>query len=142
MKEREDEIARLLAALGGARAPDALRERTLARARQAWTHEGLVGNPVADPWRRVWESRTLRVAWAVTVLVLLLLAFAPLPGPPSRSQAAAAASASDADTRELQAVLRLPRLDLGLVSVEAAVAGGSDRGAAAARAPRPERGRT
>jgi hypothetical protein len=47
--------------------PEALRERVMQAAGAA-----LERDPVPDRWRRVWESRAARLAWAVSVAGLLV----------------------------------------------------------------------
>jgi len=44
--------------------PERLRARALAAAARAWASP-------PEPWRRLWESRLARLAWALTVVALL-----------------------------------------------------------------------
>lgn len=61
-------------ALRPTRAPDELRARTLAAARDRWAGR-------VDPWTRLWEPRVARLVWLATVALLvaahLLLPLAP-----------------------------------------------------------------
>jgi hypothetical protein len=142
MKKSEDEVERVLSALGGIRPPEELRGRTLARAGQAWSQAVPAEAAPADPWRRIWESRPLRFAWAATVLILLALAVAPWPGEPHPAPSSAAAAASAAAAPELAAVLHLPRVDLESAPAESEAAGSAGRAGGAPAASRPEKERT
>jgi hypothetical protein len=130
MKDHDD-VTEILSALEEPRAPERLREATLSRALAAWSSVGPAPAPPVDPWRRVWESRRLRVAWGVTVLVLVLVAIVPLPASrietPSHGSAPAGKPAP-----ELTAELDLPYLDLGAVPVAGEGSGTVERGRHAA----------
>ena len=118
MKDTHSAVDRLLHGLATPRAPVELRSITLARTGAAWARES------ADPWRRLWENRRLRWAWAVTVLALLA-ANATL-GPrhhdstPPAGNVLAARAAAD---RELAPLVELPRIDSRFVNVDVAASG-------------------
>ena len=107
MSGHDDELARLLAAVAEEEPPRGLRGRVLAAA-----HDARPEVEEADPWRRLWESRPLRLAW---VAVVVLLAAANLAvrvagrGRPPRGSLLAAAPGG-AHNGELQAIVALPRL--------------------------------
>jgi hypothetical protein len=99
MNEHRDPLNRLLSTLDEPTPPRALRERSLTRAGEVWT-----SNQVADGWCRLWESRPLRLAWALSVLLLAAANVAVRVDSrvhPSRVSAAAS---------ELQSIVALPRL--------------------------------
>jgi len=59
-------VERLMEGLEPPPPPPELRAKTLTAAR-----ERLTGEPVMDPWSRIWDHRGLRLAWAATVVLLL-----------------------------------------------------------------------
>ncbi len=63
--ERDDE--RLFPGLEPPPPPADLRGRALAAARQRMTE-----TPAPDPWSRIWNSRSVRLAWAAAVILLLV----------------------------------------------------------------------
>ena len=105
MNDQHDPVARLVAA-AASDPPGSLRARTLARAAEAWPHPA-----PPDAWRRVWESRPLRLAWAVATLALAVANLA-LPTGPSRRHPVAATGVETERTaaRELRDEVALPRL--------------------------------
>ena len=108
MSGHDDEVTRLLAAIAEEEPPRALRERALARAAARRPE-------AADPWRRLWESRPLRLAWAAAVLALVAANVVVRTGSPShpRNVAPIATSEEHRDSRELHAITELPRIQLG-----------------------------
>jgi hypothetical protein len=99
--------------LGGVLPPEPpyeLQARVLREATVALTRR-----PRWDAWTRLWESRPLRVAWAAAVLALVA-ANAALPGrrhPESLNADGPPASTAPREANELDAIARLPRIDLG-----------------------------
>ncbi len=116
MNDHHDPVKRLLSTITEPEPPQALRERSLARAQAAWTPPR-----VADPWSRLWHSRPLRLVWAAAVALLVVANVALRIGPRARPQADAVAAASRerAGLEELQAVVELPRLRPEYVGVDA-----------------------
>ncbi len=107
MNDLDDEISKALTGLEEPEPPSGLRDLALARARAAW------GRPaVIDRWRRAWESRPLRLAWAAAVLLLaaanVAVRASAVPG--SRSRGTSAASTVRSPGGGLRAVVALPRL--------------------------------
>lgn len=96
-----------LAGLSPPAPPPELRARVLDAARAAL----LEPPPPADPWSRVWESRSLRVAWAASVL-LLLAGHALVPRVRPAAPPAVLARSGQAAEAEVAAIGRLPRLDV------------------------------
>ncbi|MDD5564876.1 MAG: hypothetical protein PHQ91_14270 [Thermoanaerobaculaceae bacterium] len=117
MSDDHEEMAQLLAALEEPEPPRALRARALAGAEEAWTR----GGPAADRWRRLWESRPLRLAWAAAVVLLVGANLALRTGSRARPPASPAAAAAQerAGLQELQAVVELPRIRLGSAGLDA-----------------------
>ncbi|HQT94129.1 MAG: hypothetical protein B7X11_00200 [Acidobacteria bacterium 37-65-4] len=109
MNVERDPVTRLLAAIEEPEPPRGLRGLTLAGAAAAGARE-----PAVDAWRRLWESRPLRLAWAVAVLVLVGANLALRAGSRARPPAvpAAAALQERAGLKELQAIVDLPRIRL------------------------------
>ncbi len=104
----DDPLGRLLAGARPPEPPASLRGRVLARAAAV-----LAGEEATDPWRRIWESRPLRLAWAASVL---LLAGANLLLPPRRETAVAVTPPSPSDP-DLASAGHLPRLRAAYASV-------------------------
>jgi len=100
-----------LAGLTPSAAPPELKAGVLAATRAALLEPPL---PV-DLFSRVWENRSLRLAWAASVLLLLgghaLVSRSPAAPPVTPPPAAVARSVRSAEA-ELAAIGRLPRLDL------------------------------
>ena len=113
MNDSHEEIRRLVSSAGAPEPPGELRERALARAREAW------GRPARDPWRRAWESRPLRLAWAGAVLALAIANIAVRTASHASRGAQPPSAASSGATRgnELQAVVALPRLRAEYVAI-------------------------
>jgi anti-sigma-K factor RskA len=111
MNDRNDRLDELMRAVGRGAAPVELRARTLERALGAWDCAA-----PADRWRRAWESRPLRVAWAAAVVALVAANLA-LDG--TNKLASQAAPAQAASTNELDEATRLPRLRLSYVGIDA-----------------------
>jgi hypothetical protein len=109
MSDDHERIARLLAAIEEVEPPRGLRELALARAAAAGARE-----PAVDAWRRLWESRPLRLAWAVAVVILVAANLTIRTGSRTRPPAvpAAAAAQERAGLKELQAIVELPRIRL------------------------------
>jgi hypothetical protein len=108
VKERDDPVNRLLHGFQVPSAPERVRTATLAKVGAALSRE-----PAGDRWRRVWEDRRLRWAWAATAAVLIVanLAVSGRRGrgePVGRTVVDASSAAAD---RELAAVVALPRID-------------------------------
>lgn len=107
--------------------PPELRARTLAAARRAMTQRS--SRP--DFWVRIWSSRPLRLAWAVTLagLVLghVLVGIADRKRPIGSPPATAAASAES----ELADVVELGRFTVDLPGFEIRITASSARGTAA-----------
>jgi hypothetical protein len=108
MKDPRELLDRLFAGLEPTRPPAHLRARVLALERAAVQR--------ADPpdvWARLWKSRSLRLAWTAAIL-LLVLAHTAI-SLPSRARPISAgirdASMGRPQDPELEALLRLPRLD-------------------------------
>lgn len=116
MSDDHEEMARLLAAIEEPEPPRALRGRALARASAAGARK-----PAVDAWRRLWESRPLRLAWAVAVALLLAANVIIRTGSPSHPRMAApiAASKEHQNSRELQAIVELPRIRLEHAGIDA-----------------------
>ncbi len=114
MSGHDDELARLLAAVAEEEPPRALRERALAAASSAWPDADAV-----DPWRRLWESRPLRLAWVAVVVLLAAanLAVRVVGHGRAAGQASSVTATVGAHNGELQAVVALPRLRPEYVSV-------------------------
>lgn len=92
--------------------PAELRGRVLALAREA------LAEPAApDVWTRIWESRPLRIAWAVAAALLVLANVGVSVRRPSsaavvsRSAARTGTEAEKQATRELSALVALPPID-------------------------------
>jgi len=118
MNEESRSVEKLLATLQPPEPPRGLPERVLRGAREAFVREA-----VRDIWTRIWESRPLRVAWAVLagVLVICHISITELRSTrtPARGQTAGAEREGNG---ELAAIGRLPRLDEGarpLIGTEA-----------------------
>jgi hypothetical protein len=107
MKHEPEVVERLLAGLSPPEPPPGLQERTLRGARQVLTREA-----ARDVWTRIWESRPLRIAWAVSVVVLVLCHFSitELRSVSGKAGTQTAGVARDGNG-ELAAIARLPRLD-------------------------------
>ena len=108
MKDRDDPVNRLLQGFRAPSVPERVRTVTLARAGAALSRE-----PAGDRWRRVWENRRLRWAWAAAAAVLIVanLAVSGRRGhgePVGRTVVDGSSAAAD---RELAAVVGLPRID-------------------------------
>ena len=116
MSDDHEKIARLLAAIEEPEPPRGLRGRALAGASAAGARK-----PAVDAWRRLWESRPLRLAWAVAVVLLLAANVIIRTGSPSHPRTAApvAASKEHEDSRELQAIIELPRIRLQHAGIDA-----------------------
>jgi hypothetical protein len=118
MNEEPGSVERLLAGLGPPQLPRGLQEKTLRGAREA-----LARAAGPDSWTRIWESRPLRVAWAVSagMLVICHIGITGLRSartPPAGQTAQAAREGNG----ELAAIGRLPRVDDGarpLIGTEA-----------------------
>ena len=110
MSGHDDELTRLLAAVAEEEPPRGLRERALTAANDARPEV-----EEADPWRRLWESRPLRLAWAIAVALLLAANVVSRTGSPSHPRTAApvAAAKEHQDSHELQAIVALPGIRLG-----------------------------
>jgi hypothetical protein len=115
MNDDHEELTRLLAAIGEPEPPRGLRGRAVAGAEAAWRRPA-----AADPWRRLWESRPLRIAWVAAVVLLvganLALRTGSRVGPPAPP--AAAAAQERAGTKELQAVVELPQVRLHSTGID------------------------
>jgi hypothetical protein len=113
MNEPHHPITQLLSTFAEPEPPQALRERALAKARAAWER------PALDPWRRAWESRPLRLAWAGAVLALAIANVAVRAAAHASRGAQAPFAAASGATRgnELQAVVALPRLRAEYVAI-------------------------
>ena len=98
-------------------APEALADRVLCAANQA-------RQPFAVPsiWDRLWNSRPLRLAWAVALLVLLAIHTGLSLFPDSSLSSTASPRA---DSRELRALLALPRVEISPRAEALAMGGGS-----------------
>ena len=84
--------------------PAELREATLAAATSRWSHTA-----PPDGWRRIWESKPLRLVWTATVVVLVAWnAALPRKVAPSRDVTA--------ESNEVRDVVKLPRLRAGYVA--------------------------
>lgn len=107
MKEEPGAIERMLARLTPPEPPRGLEEKTLRGARQALAREA-----GRDLWTRIWESRPLRVAWAVSAGVLVICHIGITEVRSARTPAAGqTARAVREGNGELAAIGRLPRLD-------------------------------
>jgi len=106
MSERLEVIRRIVRAIGEPDPPPGLRERTLARAAAGWAR------PAPDPWRRVWGSGPLRLAWAVAVAVLAVanVAVRTTLKPGVRVAARPTLAPAARGGGELQAIVALPRI--------------------------------
>jgi hypothetical protein len=87
--------------------PPELRERVLAVAREA-----LAGPGEPDVWTRIWESRPLRIVWAVAASLLVIANI----GISGKRPSGVAVSRHDARverdmTRELSSLVALPPID-------------------------------
>lgn len=113
MTRKDDPLASLLGGAGVPEPPSALRAATLTAAREALERAAR-----RDPWRRVWEDRRLRWAWAAAVAALAVANIA-LPGrrPPAPTPRAALATAEP----ELAPFVALPRIETRHLGPEAAV---------------------
>ncbi len=131
MSDDHEEMARLLTAIEEPEPPRALRARALAGAEEAWTR----GGPAADRWRRLWESRPLRLAWAAAVVLLVGANLALRTGSRARPPASPAAAAAQerAGLKELQAVVELPKIRLHGTGIDL-----PDSRSAAPRVPEPK----
>jgi hypothetical protein len=107
MKDETGVVERLLAGLAPPEPPPGLQERVLRGARQALARE--VGR---DAWTRIWESRPLRIAWAVSAGVLVICHIGITEVRSARTPTAGqTARAAREGNGELAAIGRLPRLD-------------------------------
>jgi len=118
MNEDPRSVERLLAGLGPPEPPRGLHEKTLRGAREALAREA-----GRDLWTRIWESRPLRVAWAVSAAVLVVchIGITELRSGRTPAVGQAARAAREANG-EVAAIGRLPRLDAGarpLIGTEA-----------------------
>lgn len=109
MNEESRSVERLLATLQPPEPPRGLQEKALRGAREALAREA-----GRDIWTRIWESRPLRLAWAVSVVVLVIC-HAGITGvrsarTPAVGQTTGAAREGNG---ELAAIGRLPRLNEG-----------------------------
>jgi hypothetical protein len=92
--------------------PAEMREKVLAVARRALAREA-----VPDVWTRIWESRPLRIAWAVAAVLLVIANVGISMRRPSgravvsRTEARTGAEAEREAARELAAVVALPPID-------------------------------
>ena len=97
-------------AFAGLTAPDPpaeLREKVLAVAREAFSQEA-----VRDVWTRIWENRSLRLAWAVAASLLVIANVSiGVRRPPGGVVSRTGADAEKEAARELAAVIALPRID-------------------------------
>ncbi len=116
MNVERDPVTRLLAAIEEPEPPRGLRELALAGAAAAGARKAAV-----DAWRRLWESRPLRLAWAVAVALLVAANFTIRTGSRARPPAvpAAAAAQERAGLKELQAIVELPRIRLHSAGIDA-----------------------
>lgn len=116
MNVERDPATRLLAAIEEPEPPRGLRGLALAGAAAAGARK-----PAVDAWRRLWESRPLRLVWAVAVVLLVAANVALRIGPHTRPTTAAAAAASRerAGLKELQAIVELPRIRLHSAGIDA-----------------------
>ncbi len=126
MSERNDKSSRPLAALGEPEPPAALRERALAGARAAWERP-------AYRWQALWESRPLRIAWAAAVVLLVAANVAVRAPWRSHGGPSAAAPRERSESRELGAVVALPRLRPEYAGTDAAARADAQR-----LAPQPD----
>ena len=103
----EESVEKLLAALQPPEPAPALQERVLSGARDALTREA-----GRDAWTRIWESRPLRITWAVAVVVLVIChaGITELRSVSARDGTQTAGAAREGNG-ELAAIARLPRLD-------------------------------
>jgi hypothetical protein len=118
MSEESGSVEKLLATLRPPEPAPALQESVLSGARAALTREA-----ARDAWTRVWESRPLRIAWAVAVVVLVIChaGITELRSASARAGTQTARAVREGNG-ELAAIARLPRLDGNaqpLVGVEA-----------------------
>ncbi|OFV83234.1 MAG: hypothetical protein A2Y78_15545 [Acidobacteria bacterium RBG_13_68_16] len=118
MNEEPGSFEKLLAGLRPPEPPRGLQDKTLRGAGEALAREA-----GRDFWTRIWESRPLRVAWAVSagVLVICHIGITELPSGRAPAARQTALSARDGDG-ELAAIGRLLRLDEGarpLIGTEA-----------------------
>ena len=111
-----DRVERLLDGLEPPTPPPELERRVVMRAAAA------LAEPVeTDPWRRVWQSRPLRLAWATAVLALVVGHLAvTIKGNTPRP----ASSWAEARAEQWRAVGELPRISPRAITWEP-VAGGS-----------------
>jgi hypothetical protein len=90
--------------------PAEMREKVLAVAREALAREA-----VPDVWTRIWESRSLRLAWAAAAALLLManvgISVSRLPRGAVVSRTGAGAEAEREAARELAILLALPPID-------------------------------
>lgn len=101
---KNDRVSRFLVELGTPEPPSDLRPRALAAAEREWAQ------PTSpDPWRRVWESRPLRLAWAAAALALVA-ANLTLSGAGASRDARLTATTRSIPSPELQETVALPRL--------------------------------
>jgi hypothetical protein len=107
MKDEHGVVERLVAGLAPPEPPRGLQERALRGARQALAREA--GRNV---WTRIWESRPLRIVWAVAVVVLVIChaGITELRSVSARVGTQTARAAREGNG-ELAAIARLPRLD-------------------------------
>lgn len=107
MNDETGVVERLLAGLSPAEPPRGLQEQVLRGARQALAREA-----GRDVWTRLWESRPLRVAWAVSIVVLVACHVGLTELRSGRTPIAAqTARAARGGNGELAAFGGLPRLD-------------------------------
>ena len=87
--------------------PSELREKVLALAREALAEEA-----VRDVWTQIWESRPLRLAWAVAAsfLVIANIRLEPV-RPPGAAVLRPGVQAAREAARELSAFVALPPID-------------------------------
>lgn len=107
MKDEPEVVERLLAGLAPPKPPRGLEERTVRGAREA-----MVCEAARDAWTRIWESRPLRIAWAVSVVALVLchLSITELRSVSGKAGTQTARVAREGNG-ELAAIARLPQLD-------------------------------
>jgi len=103
MNDDRETLARLLGGLVPPEPPGELHGEVMRAASAALAREA-----PRDLWTRIWESRSLRVAWATGVLLLLLAnALVPRATSPSGMRGTAPAAGD-----ELDSIAHLPRIDL------------------------------
>jgi hypothetical protein len=109
MNEEPGSVERLLAGLGPPEPPRGLQEKTLRGAREALAREA-----GRDLWTRIWESRALRVAWAVSAGMLVICHVGITELRSGRTTTAGQTTrAAREGNGEVAAIGRLPRLNEG-----------------------------